>query len=98
MDKESLIPIRRVCQHYEIEISFVDSLYDLELIELTTIEEEVYIHHEAVSDLERLVRLHQDLNINLEGLGAVSHLLHKVNALQEEVQKLRKRVQKYERE
>jgi uncharacterized protein YoxC len=48
--------------------------------------------------LERLVRLHQDLNINLEGLGAVSHLLHKVNALQEEVQKLRKRVQKYERE
>lgn len=96
MDKESFVPIRQVCKHYEIETTFVDSLYELELIQITTIEEDPCIHHEDVSELERLVRLHQDLNINVEGLGAVSHLLHKIEDLQKEIQVLKSRLGKYE--
>jgi len=40
--------------------------------------------------------LHVDLDINIEGLDAISHLLQKVNALQNELVALRNRLQIYE--
>ena len=93
MDKERYIEVREICKFYDLDPSFVDSLYEVELIEIRTREEARYIAREQIGDLERLLRLHRDLNINVEGLEAVDHLLRKMERLQEEVRQLRKELE-----
>lgn len=39
--------------------------------------------------LEKYIHLHYDLDINLEGLDAVAHLLNQIQVLQVEVRQLR---------
>ncbi|MBC7388403.1 MAG: MerR family transcriptional regulator, partial [Opitutaceae bacterium] len=46
--------------------------------------------------LEKLVRLHFDLNINLEGIETVSYLLQKMNNMQEKILMLSNRLRVYE--
>lgn len=53
MSQQELILIETLCTHYEIEVSFVDSLYSLGLIEIHTVEETRFIPEEKVADLEK---------------------------------------------
>jgi uncharacterized membrane protein YjjP (DUF1212 family) len=59
-------------------------------------EQEHYIHQEELPKLEKMVRLHQDLGINLEGLEAIHHLLEKVEQMQSEVNLLKNKLRKWE--
>ena len=47
---------------------------------------------EQMEALERMVRMHFDLNINLEGIDAIYHLLQRVENLQREVVSLRRKL------
>jgi len=42
--------------------------------------------------LKTFVRLHYDLDINLEGLETINHLLEKIEEMQMEILKLRNKV------
>jgi hypothetical protein len=60
------------------------------------IEENEYIEQEQIRELERMMRLHYDLDINLEGIEAINHLLDRVSRLQKEVRQLQNRLKLYE--
>ena len=45
-------------------------------MEIITFEEEEVIPEEQVKDFEKMLRLHYDLDINLEGIDAIYNLLH----------------------
>jgi hypothetical protein len=63
------------------------------------IHEEVhYIEKEKINDLEKMMRLYYDLDINLEGIEAISHLLNKVNSMQEEITILKNKINFFENE
>jgi len=96
MDTKDLIAIQRFCSHYEIPLSFIEELKDYELIEITIIENTNYIKKTQINDLERLIRLHFDLEINFEGLDVVDNLLKRVNALQNEITTLNNKLRRYE--
>ena len=89
MDKELWIPVDDFCLHYQIERSFISDLSESGLIEITTIEETGCIPANQLSSLEKYVRLYYDLQINVEGIEAITHLLDRIKELQHEVRRLR---------
>ena len=98
MASENLIPVKEFCTIHQIEFSFISSLNEFGLIEVTILEEVPYIHHEQISTLEKMMRLHYDLDINLEGIEAISHLLSRVENMHEELITLKNKLRLYENE
>ena len=96
MEPEQYIPATEFCMHYNVEYSFISSLQESGLIEITTIEEKGFIPSNQLQQLEKFVRLHNDLDINIAGIEAIAHLLDKVNTIQHEVAMLRSRLKLYE--
>mmetsp|Transcript_32561 Transcript_32561/g.43005 ORF Transcript_32561/g.43005 Transcript_32561/m.43005 type:complete len:99 (+) Transcript_32561:58-354(+) len=96
MKEQHLIPTRTICSHYNIEISFVDTLYQMGLIQVEIVEENQYIHQDQVSDLEKIIRLHNDLDLSIEGIDIVLNLLQKEQLLRDEISTLKNRLRLYE--
>lgn len=98
METEDLIPLQEIITHHKVEVTFIDSLHEYGLIKITTVKETRYVYKEQISELEKMIRWHYDLDINLEGIEAISHLLQRVNSLQEELNAMRNRLRVYEGE
>ena len=82
-----------------IKINNVSSLYhlnELGIIKILTIEETDYIHHNELPELERIIRIQQDLNISFEAMDIVINLLEKIKELQSENDALKIRLQNSE--
>jgi hypothetical protein len=93
---ENLIPIPLLCAHYEVEMSFFTNLNEMGLLEIKTIETSQYIDSDAVYEIEKMVRMHQELDVNIEGIDIVFNLLQKIDVLQNELTALKNRLRLYE--
>mgnify|MGYP003581050720 FL=1 len=89
MSNENNILIEECCKHYRIETSFVKTLNEYGLVELSYTNESYFIHSDQLSLLEKYMHLHYDLDINMEGIEAISHLLEKIERLQLELRVLK---------
>jgi len=96
MEIQDLISINQLCTTYQVEISFINELNDLGLIEVITIEEIQYLHKDNLTDMERMIRMHHELDINLEGIDVVCNLLKKVDDLQNELIVVKNKLRLYE--
>ena len=96
MKKENLIPADEIFIKYEVERQFVSSLSESGVIEIVRVEETEYLHCDHLGEFEKMMRLHKDLDINLEGLEAISHLLRQIKQLQKDNLKLKNRLGLYE--
>lgn len=92
MENERFIPLQNICSHYNIEVSFIRSLNEFGLLEITRIDEAEYLDKEGLGEFERIVHLHYDLDINLAGIDAIHHLLQKVQDLQKELTALKNKL------
>ncbi|MCX6295711.1 MAG: chaperone modulator CbpM [Bacteroidetes bacterium] len=93
---ENLISTTEFCINHQIEISFISSLQEFGLIEITTIEEKTFIDPKQLHKLEKIVRLYYDMDINIEGIEAITHLLQRNESMQNEITKLKNRLGLYE--
>jgi chaperone modulatory protein CbpM len=98
MENENLISVEQFCAHYHIEFSFIQSLEELGLLQITTIEETSFLQKEHIKDLEKMIRMHYDLDINTEGIEAIFHILQRVDHLHQELNALKTRLRFYEGE
>lgn len=96
MTMSGKISVTQFCEIYDTDRDFLLAFYEWELIELTEEQGETYIAEEALPFAERLVRLHQDLGINREGLHTIHHLLERMKLMQEEIRSLENRLRFYE--
>jgi hypothetical protein len=96
MNKGNMIPANEFCTYHNIEISFLNSLQEAGLIEITTLEETEYIPESQLYELEKIVHLYYELDINLEGIETVMHLLQRINNMQDEIILLKNRLRLYE--
>lgn len=96
MDPKEFVLISEFCERYEIQYSFINSLNEFGLLEVTVIEENEYVAPDQVRELEKMMRLHYDLDINLQGIDAINNLLNKVSELQEKVKLLENRLRRFE--
>ncbi|MCE7060277.1 chaperone modulator CbpM [Dyadobacter sp. CY343] len=98
MENDQLIAIDTFCTYYEVEYSFVESLQNSDLIELVEVNESRFLQIPQLRKIERLIRLHRDLDINIAGIEAVDNLLNRVDNLSREILTLKNRLRFYERD
>jgi MerR HTH family regulatory protein len=96
MQKENLIPADEFCSSHHIEVSFIRSLQESGLIEMVVTKDAKYIHTGQLQQLERIVRLYYEMDINLEGIETITHLLQRINSQQHEITTLKNRLRLYE--
>lgn len=96
MRTDNLIAAKQFCIYHEVEDNFIIELQDAGLIEVTVINNDPYIHEHELQKLERLIRLHNDLEINTAGIEAITYLLQRLEDAQEEMRTLRNRLIAYE--
>ena len=96
MENRELIPLTELCQVYEIDIVFIDALLEYELIEVTVHEQTRHLPISSLSRLEQIVRINQDLEVNIEGVDVILNLLQKVSALELELDEVKSRLSLYE--
>jgi len=96
MQEEHLIPAKEFCSSHNLEVSFIFTLQQYGLVEITTIEETTYLPVSQLPHAERMARLHNELGINMEGIDAIKHLLQRVEDMQDEIAMLRNRLSLYE--
>ncbi|MFT4032441.1 MAG: chaperone modulator CbpM [Siphonobacter sp.] len=92
METKEWITLRDCCSYYDVEVTFIHSLEEFGLIEVKHVQSSSYIHEDTLPQLEKLIRLHYDLDINMEGIDVISNLLQQIQDLQREVSSLRRRL------
>jgi hypothetical protein len=96
MQTEYLIAVEEFCRNHGIEISFISSLQQSGMVEITTVKETRFIDADQLQQLEKIIRFYNDLDINLEGIETINHLLQKITSLQDEIITLKNRLRLYE--
>lgn len=96
MNPKRYISIKTFCKYHRVEESFVHYMHEYELVRIVFEQGEAFLHDDELPVLEKMVRLHQELHINPEGLHAVHQLLQHVEALQQEVGRLRRKLNRFE--
>ena len=96
MHTEDLIPAREICAHYQVEISFIRELSAHELLEVKTSGEETFLEAGRLKDLERLISLHYEMDINLEGIEVVERLVRQLEEARMRMRTLEDRLGLYE--
>lgn len=96
MNPEELIAAEELCEKYKVEYTFIRSLSESGLLEVVTVEQREYVPCDKMAEFEKMRRLHYDLDINLEGLEAIQHLLNQIKKLQKKNRVLKNRLNLYE--
>lgn len=84
------ISVITFCQYHDIAPDFVYALQENGLVKLEVQQEHHYITNEQVEVLEKYIRMHYDLGINIEGLEVISRLLAEMEEMQQELRMLRR--------
>ena len=96
MQTQQFIAVEACCEYYNVDLSFLNSLHEFGLIEMNIIEEKKVIYDEDLQELEKFIHLRYDLDINIEGLDAIRHLLNRIKDLQGEIISLKNKLNRYE--
>lgn len=89
---DDLILRDECCIRYNIEVSFLDRLHEYGLIEMVSLEEKQFVHTGQLNELEKFIRLHYDLDVNVAGLDVISNLLAKMKTMQQQIAELKSRL------
>jgi len=95
MKTAKLIAADDFCVYHNVEYTFITSLHEAGLVEVTIINETTFIPQTELQKLEKLITLHE-LDINIAGIEAISHLLDRVEKLQQDMRYLKNRLSLYE--
>lgn len=98
MESYEWILVTDFCKYHEVPPRFIAELQEAGLVEVIAREQQDYLKAEQLSRLEKLVRFHHELDINLEGIEAIAHMLQRMEDLQRRLSLLQQRLRLYERE
>jgi chaperone modulatory protein CbpM len=97
METADLISVKDFCLYHNVEHIFIQSLYEADLVDVTVIDETIHIPASELRKLEKLINLYQ-LDINVAGIEAISHLLYRMEKMQDDMQRLKNKLRLYEAE
>ncbi len=98
MQTDYLIEVNEFCSNNDVDIAFISSLEHNGLIEITTIRDAKFIEAGQLQQLEKYIHFYYELDINLEGIETITHLLQKIDNMQDEIRLLKNRLRLYEPE
>jgi chaperone modulatory protein CbpM len=85
MNSQKLILIDTLCTHLKVDLSFFSHLNEIGLIEIKEIEKLAYIPEDKVEKTEKMIRMYQELDLNIESIDVVFNLLQKIENLQKDL-------------
>ena len=88
MENINRISVEQYCTYYSIEVSFVKQLHEHGLIQLSHLDEVAFIMHDQLPDLEKYTHLYYDLDINIEGIETIKHMLFRMQQMQQQITRL----------
>jgi len=77
-----LTSVAQIIQNYQINDTSLYYLNESGIIKIIIVEQTEYIHQDDLSDLEKIIRIQQELNINMESMDIVINLIDKIKTLQ----------------
>jgi hypothetical protein len=98
MQNENLIPAEICCTHYNIDLSFIQTLEQYGFIHVVSDEQTQFIDAEELQTLEKFIRMHYELDINMQGIEAINFLLERLQNMQDEIAYLKSKLNVYEQE
>lgn len=96
MTDEELISLEEFCASHNIEISFIISLQQYGLVRTTVKENSAFVPLSELPILEKIIRMHYDLDINLEGIETITHLLQRMDGMRSKIMDLQNKLRRYE--
>lgn len=96
MSTKNFIPLNELCSNYQVEMSFFNDLHEIGLIEVVTFKKTLYIHQDKITTIEKIVRLHHELEINLAGIDAIFHLIQKLEDKENELIQFKNKLHFYQ--
>jgi len=90
------VTVSKFCINYDIPQQFIDSLSKYDLIELVEKDTSRYIQVDDINRIEKLMRLHYELDVNFEGLDIINNLLNRIDELKQDISRLKNRLEFYE--
>lgn len=98
METNNLIQLAQFCAIQNVDTAFIFALQEFELVEIVVIEETHYLRDTQLPEVEKMLRLHYELDINLEGIDAIATLLKRINSLEQELVATKNKLRVYERD
>lgn len=95
MTEKHLIKIEDCCTYYNVEYSFMQLLHEHDLIEIIEEQNATYIDADALNNFEKLMHMHYDLDINLEGMEVINNLLMRVEQMHKQINALHTELNNY---
>ena len=97
MKTEHLIAVHEFCVYHDIDNTFINSLQQAGLVRIKVVKEDAFIPETELQKLEKMISLHQ-LDINVAGIEAITHLLDRVEQMQQRIIGMHNRLKIYEEE
>ena len=94
--QNELIIVSEYCDKCHIEPEFIGMLQEGGLIDVLTQNGIQSLTTDELPDVERYSRLYYDLDINMEGIDAIRHLLERMGEMQREIEYLRNRLRLFD--
>ncbi len=94
--QNELIIVSEYCDKCHIEPEFIGMLQEGGLIDVLTQNGIQYLTTDELPDVERYSRLYYDLDINMEGIDAIRHLLERMGEMQREIEYLHNRLRLFD--
>lgn len=94
MEQEYIL-ITDFCTSHNIETHFVMELYEYGLVDVVVKEDTHYLPIQQLPKAEKILRLHSDLDINLEGIAVITRLLKRMEKMQNEITQLKNKLDLY---
>jgi signal transduction histidine kinase len=96
METSNLILTAQFCTYHNVEFSFITALHNAGLVEIIVVEDNQYLSLEQLKEIEKMIAFHYELNINIEGIDAITNLLKQINELQQELVITKNKLRLYE--
>ncbi len=96
MQNEDIVSAAEFCVHHNVELSFIHSLRQYGMIETELREEEIFVPISELPRLEKIIRLHFELDINLEGIETITHLMERMQVMHDHITQLTNRLKAVE--
>lgn len=86
---KKFITIKELAAFHNIEEGYIMEFVHIGIIPAHKKKSVMHIHLEDIDELERAIRLHRDLEVNLQGVEIICRLRNRIANLEEEMSLLR---------
>lgn len=93
---QDLIIVDVFCQKCQIEVTLLDELHEFGLIQIVRDNGRKYIQVEQLSEVQKIVQFHNELQINKEGIEVILTLLERLDERSKQVKFLQEKLRLYE--